>query len=597
MALPGGFLDELRARTPLAPLIGRRVKLERAGRQWKACCPFHGEKTPSFHIWDDHYHCFGCGAHGDAVTFVMQTEGAGFMEAVTRLAVEAGLEVPPLSPALAEAERRRHTLAGVLEMAAASFQRRLLLPEGRAALDYLRGRGLSEETIRRFGLGWSGEGRGALAADLGREGIGTDLLVEAGLMRADAETGRIYDLFYNRVMFPIRDRRGVVISFGGRILGDGQPKYVNGPETALFAKRRSLYGLDLAREAVRAPGGRAEIVVVEGYMDVIALHQAGFSGAVAPLGTALTEDQLAELWRLSPVPVLCFDGDAAGRRAAARTTDLALPLLAPDRTLRLATLPENEDPDTLVRRRGPASLQTVITAAKSMAEALFDLIRDGTGDKSAEQRALLRHRLEGAARRIPDRALSDEYWQAFRKRLFPDRRERHRPVSARALPRPQPSEAAADRERARILTAVLVRHPSLIPDLGHHFAAVELPPFCDRLRKALLQWADRADALDSQGLIDHLTASGLAADVAQVLAAVPLPLPSCASAEATPGDAEEHWWSYFRSTRRGPLEQDVVAAQRNFQARPNQDTERRLIALRTDLVSIQCGEEQREAEA
>jgi DNA primase len=279
MALPGGFLDELRARTPLAPLIGRRVKLERAGRQWKACCPFHGEKTPSLYIWDDHYHCFGCGAHGDAVSFIMQTEGAGFMEAVNRLAAEAGLEVPPLSPALAEAERRRHTLAGVLEMAAASFQRRLRLPEGRPVLDYLRSRGLTEETIRWFGLGWSGEGRGALAADLGREGIGTDLLVEAGLMRTDAETGRTYDLFYNRVMFPIRDRRGVIISFGGRILGDGQPKYVNGPETALFAKRRSLYGLDLAREAVRAPGGKAEVVVVEGYMDVIALYQAGFAGA------------------------------------------------------------------------------------------------------------------------------------------------------------------------------------------------------------------------------------------------------------------------------------------------------------------------------
>ncbi len=597
MALPGGFLDELRARTPLAPLIGRRVKLERAGRQWKACCPFHGEKTPSLHIWDDHYHCFGCGAHGDAVTFVMQTEGAGFMEAVNRLAAEAGLEVPLLSPALAEAERRRHTLAGVLEMAAASFQRRLLLPEGRAALDYLRGRGLAAETIRRFGLGWSGEGRGALAADLGREGIGTDLLVEAGLMRADAETGRIYDLFYNRVMFPIRDRRGVVISFGGRILGDGQPKYVNGPETTLFAKRRSLYGLDLAREAVRAPGGKAEIVVVEGYMDVIALHQAGFGGAVAPLGTALTEDQLAELWRLSPVPVLCFDGDAAGRRAAARAADLALPLLAPDRTLRLATLPENEDPDTLVQRRGPAGFQTVLAAAQPLADALFDLIRDGTGDKSAEQRAQLRHRLEGAAQRIADRVLAREYRGVLLDRFFADRRRRTRAAPARTLPRPLPSGTATADERARILIAVLLRHPSLLSNVAHAFTALELSPVCDLLRKALLNWADHADVLDSQGLIDHLTASGLAADAARVLAAVPFPLPDFASAEATPGDAEEGWWHIFGLMQRGRLEQDVATAQRDFQARMDQDSQRRLIALRADLVSIQCGEEQREAEA
>jgi len=597
MALPGGFLDELRARTPLAPLIGRRVKLERAGRQWKACCPFHGEKTPSLYIWDDHYHCFGCGAHGDAVTFVMQSESAGFMEAVNRLAAEAGLEVPPLSPALAEAERRRHTLAGVLETAAASFQRRLRLPEGRAALDYLRGRGLTEETIRRFGLGWSGEGRGALAADLGREGIGIDLLVEAGLMRTDPETGRTYDLFFNRVMFPIRDRRGVVISFGGRILGDGQPKYVNGPETALFAKRRSLYGLDLAREALRGPGGKAEVVVVEGYMDVIALHQAGFGAAVAPLGTALTEDQLTELWRLSPVPVLCFDGDAAGRRAAARAAELALPHLAPDRTLRLATLPEKEDPDTLVRRNGPAGFQTVLTAAQPFAEALFDLIRDGTGDKTAEQRAQLRHRLEAAAQRITDRPLAGEYRRVLLDRFFAGRRWRTGAAPARPLPRPLPSGTAAADERTRILTAVLLRHPSLLSDVAHAFATLDLSPDNDRLRKALLGWADRADVLDSQGLIDHLTASGLAADAARVLAAAPFPLPSFASAEATPGDAEEGWWHIFGLMQRGRLEQDVAAVQREFQARPDQDTQRRLIALRTDLVSVQCGEDPGEAKA
>jgi DNA primase len=376
MALPGGFLEDLRLRTPLAPLIGRRTRLERAGRQWRACCPFHNEKTPSLHIWDDHYHCFGCGAHGDAISFVMQSEGASFMEAVERLAGEAGLEVPRLSPALAEAERRRHTLAGALEMAAVSFQRRLFLPEGRRALDYLLGRGLAQDTIRRFGLGWSGESRGTLTAELAREGIGTDLLIEAGLMRADPDTGRIYELFFNRVMFPIRDRRGTVISFGGRILGDGQPKYLNGPETNLFSKRRSLYGLDLARETQ----GKAELVVVEGYMDVIALHQAGFGAAVAPLGTALTEDQLPELWRLSPAPVLCFDGDAAGARAAARAAELALPLLAPDRTLKIAALPAGEDPDTLVRRQGPAALQSILSAARPLAEALYDLLRASVGD-------------------------------------------------------------------------------------------------------------------------------------------------------------------------------------------------------------------------
>ena len=271
MALPSSFLDELRARTPIAAVVGRKTKLTRAGRQWKGCCPFHGEKTPSLYVYDDHFHCFGCGAHGDAISFVMQSEGAGFMEAVERLAGEAGLDVP--KPVPDAAERRRLDLHGVLEAACATYQRRLFAPEGRAALGYLQERGLPEDAIRDLGLGWAGEGRGALAAELAADGIGPDLLVQAGLMRTAEDGGRQLDLFFKRVMFPIRDRRGRLISFGGRTLGDGQPKYVNGPETALFSKRRSLYGIDRAQEAVR-PG--APLIVVEGYMDVIALQRRGF---------------------------------------------------------------------------------------------------------------------------------------------------------------------------------------------------------------------------------------------------------------------------------------------------------------------------------
>ena len=286
MALPPNFLDELRARTPLPALIGRKTRVTKSGRQWKACCPFHGEKTPSFYIYDDHFHCFGCGAHGDAIAFVMQAEGASFPEAVERLAGEAGLEVPKATPQQAKREAQQRDLHAVLEAASEAFQRRLRLPEGRAGLDYLLRRGLTEDTIRRFGLGWSGGGRGALAADLKPLGIETRQLVEAGLMREGEGDGPPADLFFNRVMFPIRDRRGRLVSFGGRVLGDGQPKYVNGPETALFSKRRNLYGVELAREA--AFRGKARVIVAEGYMDVIALHQAGFEGAVAPLGTALT---------------------------------------------------------------------------------------------------------------------------------------------------------------------------------------------------------------------------------------------------------------------------------------------------------------------
>jgi DNA primase len=594
MAFPASFLDELRTRTPLAAVIGRRVRLARSGRQWKGCCPFHGEKTPSFYVYEDgHYHCFGCGAHGDAIGFVMQSEGAGFMEAVERLAAEAGIDVPKPSPEAAESERRRHDLTSVLEAAQASYRRRLFLPEGRRAKEYLLGRGLSEQTIHRFGLGWSGEGRGALAAELARDGVTEDQLVDAGLMRRDHETGRGFDLFFNRVMFPIRDRRGRAISFGGRILGDGQPKYLNGPETALFSKRRTLYALDLAREAVR---GGAALVVVEGYMDVIALAQAGVGGAVAPLGTALTEEQLEELWRIAPEPILCFDGDAAGARAAARTAELALPLLAPERTLRLATLPEGEDPDTLVGRQGASGMQAVLQAARPLADALYGLMREAGGDATPEQRAAFLGRLDQAAGRITDKALAAEYREVLRGRFYAARRlkrgGRTGPAAApvRTVVRPRPAPEAVVIERSRILTAVLLRHPSLLHEVEHAYAGLELPQPLDRLRDALCEWANTADVLDSQALTDHLTNSGLQAEVEQALAAVPVPLPACASLAAMPAEAEAGWWHIFGFLNVERLREEVASAEAACAADLTSQSQSRLLALKAALNKVNSGE-------
>lgn len=589
MPLPTSFLDELRARTPLAAVIGRRVRLARSGRQLKGCCPFHNEKTPSFYVYEDgQYHCFGCGAHGDAISFVMQSEGAGFMEAVERLAAEAGLDVPKPSPEAAEAERKRIDLGAVLEAALIAFQRRLFLPDGRHALSYLTGRGLSEDTIRRFALGWSGEGRGALAADLARDGITADQLVDAGLMRRDDETSRTSDLFFNRVMFPIRDRRGRVISFGGRTLGDGQPKYVNGPETALFSKRRTLYGLDLAREAVREG---AALLVVEGYMDVIALAQAGIGGAVAPLGTALTEEQLEELWRLSPAPILCFDGDAAGGRAAARAAELALPMLAPDRSLKLARLPTGEDPDTLVRRRGSESMRSVLGAATPLAEALFDLLREGS-DATPERRAAFRTRLEEAARRIPDKALASEYRRALLDRFFALRggANGRKPAASRMLPRPAPASRAVTEERNRILTAILLRHPILLRDVEHAYAGLAMPPALESLRQALIEWAETAEILDSNALISHLTQSGLQAETEQALATVPVPLPACASSAAMPAEAEAGWWHIFGFLNVQRLGEEIAAAEAVCRETLTPQTQNRLLALKSALIKVTSGE-------
>jgi DNA primase len=590
MALPPSFLDELRARTPLAAVIGRRVRLARSGRNLKGNCPFHNEKTPSFYVYDDHFHCFGCGAHGDAIGFVMQSQGISFMEAVEQLATEAGMDVPKPTPEAAEAERRRAGLADVLAQAAQAFHRRLFLPEGRPALTYLTGRGLTEETIRGFGLGWSGEGRGALVAELGREGITPEQLLAAGLLREPDDPGAsARELFFNRVMFPIHDRRGNIVSFGGRTLGDAQPKYVNGPETSVFSKRRTLYGLHRAQTGARAG---AVVAVVEGYMDVIALHQAGFAGAVAPLGTALTEEQLEELWRLTPSPVLCFDGDAAGGRAAARAAELALPLLRPDRTLRLAALPAGEDPDTLVRNRGPEAFAAVLDAARPLGEALFDLLRAGAPLNLPEQRAAFRARLEAAAKRIPDRALASEYRASLMDRFFAARAQGGpRQSGARmggairpsngltAPPRAVPSDTATRAERARNLLAILLRHPGLLRDVEHALAELDLPPMLARLRHALLEWAAAAEQLDSTALIAHLHATGLSSEVSGTLAASPVPLPACAAPDAMPADAEAGWWHIYGLMNRPRLEQEVAAAGRAFAERADAASQRRLIAL------------------
>jgi DNA primase len=533
----------------------------------------------------------------------MQSQGMQFLDAVELLAGEAGLDVPKPSQEAAEAEQRRLDLHDVLEAAAALYQRRLHAREGARALDYLRGRGLTDETITRFGLGWSGEARGSLAPALSGQNIDVPMLVEAGLMRESDDGRAPYDLFFNRVMFPIRDRRGRVISFGGRILGDGQPKYVNGPETPLFSKRRTLYGLDRAREAARKG---AAILAVEGYMDVIALHQSGFEGAVAPLGTALTEDQLGELWRLSPMPILCFDGDAAGQRAALRVADIALPALTPERSLRLARLPQGEDPDTVIRRHGTAKFQEFIDLASPISIALFGLMHEGVGD-TPEARAGLRTRLEVAASRIADKALAGEVRRVLLDQFFASRPQSARPPGRSftapqrrdrfgsiikpppAFTRPVPGADIAASERARALVAILLRHPGLLPDIEEAFGGLDLPEPLAALRSAMLQWSAATQTLDSTALITHLQLIGLAAQAAQALSAAPVPLPVCASEAAMPAEAASGWWHFFGLMDPGRLENEVASASLAFAKTADAASQRRLVALCTARDALRGG--------
>jgi DNA primase len=576
MALPAPFLEELRARSPLPELIGRRVRLTRSGRQWKGCCPFHDEKTPSFYVYDDHFHCFGCGAHGDAISFVMQSQGLGFMEAVGQLAAAAGLTVPQPSPEESAAEQARQDLFSVLEAAANTFSRRLFLPEGKRALEYLTARGLTLETIRRFGLGWSGEGRGALAAELAREGIAPPRLAEAGLLKEISEKN-YSEFFFNRVMFPIRDQRGRVVSFGGRMLGDGQPKYLNGPETSVFAKRRALYGLDQARERLRSDPP----ILVEGYMDVIALHQAGFPTALAPLGTALSEEQLAILWRHAEAPVICFDGDAAGARAAERAITLALPLIGPGRTLTFAALPEGEDPDSLLRRGGAGSFRQAISNPEPLFRALYRLVRSRTGEATPEQRALLRAELEAAARRIGDANLAREYRRTLLDLSFASRAAR----PAAPVVRRQPAATASDRPRQ--LVAVLIREPRLLPEIEEEFPQLALPAWLDPVRAAILQWAEGLPPLDSAQLIAHLHAVGLAAEASRILARVPLPV---CPANIDMADARARWREIFDVLVTEPrLKEDVDAAARSFERDHSPERQRQVIARKAALDAVRRG--------
>src|SRR6266536_4847957 len=364
------FLDELRARLPVSEIVGRRVKLRKAGREWKGLSPFNKEKTPSFFVNDQKmaWFDFSSGKNGTIFDFIMLTEGVSFPEAVERLAAQAGIPLPRVSPEEDAREERRKTLNDIVELAAKFFEDTLASRAGAKARGYLADRGLDPATQLKFRLGYAPPERFALKEYLGKAGIAAEDMIAAGLLVASDDIPLPYDRFRDRVMFPITDLRGRVIAFGGRALEkDAQAKYLNSPETPLFHKGAMLYNAAAARVAAHKG---APLIAVEGYIDVIAMVSAGFEATVAPLGTALTAEQLGLLWRMADEPTLCFDGDAAGRRAAYRAVDLALPLIKPGKSLKFATLPERHDPDDLVRAGGRAALDEVIGAAQPLANVL-----------------------------------------------------------------------------------------------------------------------------------------------------------------------------------------------------------------------------------
>ncbi|MBN8981180.1 MAG: DNA primase [Rhizobiales bacterium] len=411
------FLDELRARLPVSEVVGRRVKLKKAGKEWKGLSPFKQEKTPSFTVNDQKgfYHCFASGNHGDIIRFLMETEGLGFVEAVESLASQAGLALPVASPDAARQDQRRKTLHDVMDLAAKFFADTLASRNGAKARGYLADRSITPATQLQFRMGYAPGEKYALKEHLGAQGISVEDMIETGLLISGEDVPVPFDRFRDRVMFPITDARNRVIAFGGRALEKDVPaKYLNSPETPLFHKGDNLYNFATARQAAH---DGAAIIVAEGYVDVIALVTAGFPGAVAPLGTALTENQLALLWKMADEPILCFDGDSAGQRAAFRAADLALPHLKPGKSLRFALLPEGQDPDDLARSGGRAAIDEVLNAAKPLAEMLWSREVAGGSFATPERRAALEARIKELANGIGDETVRRYYWQDFTQRL------------------------------------------------------------------------------------------------------------------------------------------------------------------------------------
>jgi DNA primase len=409
------WLDELRARTSLSALIAPSVKLTKAGREFKACCPFHQEKTPSFTINDDKgfYHCFGCGAHGDAIRFLTDAKGLPFIDAVKELAQKAGMEVPAGDPRSREKAEASAGLHEVMAAAAAWFTEQLQGVDGGAARQYLAKRGIDAQQIARFALGFAPDTRGRLKAALGA--FGEDKLIATGMLIQPEEANKpSYDRFRGRLMIPIRDPRGRVIGFGGRILGPGEPKYLNSPETILFDKGRTLYNLDRAAPASRSAN---RLIVVEGYMDVIALDRAAIGEVVASSGTAWTAGQLERLWRLDPAPICCFDGDPAGQKAAIRAALRALPHLAPERSLRFVALPAGQDPDDLIRASGRGAIEALLSNPEPLVERLWRHEVEAVPLDTPEARAGLKARLLDHAGAIGDPSLRQLYRDDWLRRF------------------------------------------------------------------------------------------------------------------------------------------------------------------------------------
>jgi len=615
MKFPPAFLDEIRARLPVSEVVARRVKLRKQGREWAGLSPFNAEKTPSFFVNDQKgfYHDFSSGKHGDIFRFLMETEGLSFPDAVERLAGMAGVPMPRLTSADAVEEKKRASLLDVLAMAARRFEANLHEPVGARARGYLSDRGLGPAVQQRFGLGYSAPDRFALRDALAADGVAAEQMIEAGLLIHGEGIAVPYDRFRDRVMFPIHDRGGKAIAFGGRAMEPGaKAKYLNSPETSLFHKGSLLFNHHRARKAAHDAGA---LVVVEGYVDAIAMSEAGFPYVVAPLGTALTSDQCALLWAMADEPILCFDGDNAGRKAAFRAIETALPLIGAGKSLRFALLPEGQDPDDLIRQSGAPAIAEALKGARPFADMLFLRESETRPLDTPESRAALERRLADAVAAIADEPLRRHY-QADMKRRLASLFGEERPASARRAPRfpggeprgkpfaprgprvgvaeaplpPQERLVRRAREPAReiAIVAIALGHPALLEAHWEEIATLEFAaPKLSAFRDLLL--AQPPEALDSpDALVDALRAAGRDAERERILSeAAKSPAWWSLRAEAAPTDAEHVLRQSLALHRRASaLNRELKLAERSLADEPNEQNFARLLDIKAHLADL-----------
>ncbi|OUR79440.1 DNA primase [Alphaproteobacteria bacterium 46_93_T64] len=587
MAFSPQFLDEIRNRVSLSELIGRRTKLVKKGREYSGLCPFHNEKSPSFTVNEEKgfYHCFGCGVHGDQVEFVKQTEGLSFRDTIERLADMAGLAMPVERPEERARQKQAATLHEVMEVAATWFSSQLSTQTGSGARSYLDRRQVSNEARQQFRLGFAPSSRSALKEALLARDISEALMIEVGLIIRPEDGRPTYDRFRDRLMFPIADRQGRVIAFGGRALGDAPAKYLNSPDTPLFHKGNVLYNMASARRKAFDTG---QIVVAEGYMDVIALAEAGFEHAVAPLGTAITEDQLRILWQMAPEPIMCLDGDSAGWRAALRAAERALPFLKPGFSLRFAILPEGVDPDDLIRSHGASAMGEIISKALPLSELLWRKEMQEHKLETPEQKAAFQTALVDITQQMQDQTVRGYYQQYFKDRLWTwnrERKETSRPKFQKGRKDDRFGRFANQNRESgykkgligakpvglkwgrgeQLLIQGVLNHPEILDSYFEAFAALQLSSGnLDRLHRAIIEVATSESDLDYEGMKHHLSNRGLSDLCNRLEQSAGGALDWFVTREAALEDATKGWLHLLARQKRELLNVEVKVAQELF---------------------------------